>query len=474
MIPTTASHLRRIVLLSCCSLVVSLISPQNGAQDKDAAAAHAPVMATTSASITATTSAISAATTAADPPSAAHPFSDPVWSPLRERAWVNCVRTNCPGPYHGYWAIDFIGGNGPLYAPGAGIFHVGRVIGKDTCSTTGVANSGTWVWIDHGGGLVTRYSHLYAVLAKEGQLVTPATMIGRMGHNGNRAPCLVNYLHLEYRRNGFTGLRYAPPAMLACTEKGRVSMPSQGLSLAPWDDGFPDESFATWDLVPTTPFRRFYTRTATNNCLATSRGAATPARPIVSARRGPASATISWGVVPADVNHTVATIELWHPNLGRYGTPLYRRIAGRAVATKFTGLLNGRRYRLRAATHNGAGYSAWTPYISVTPVAVPAVTRAPRALSTTRDAIRYAWWLPASNGKAITRFRVARRCVVRGSWTGWTFTNVAARQRPTTPYTLHYNWTGMPSGRTCQVTVRAMNSLGYGPWSTRTRATTLR
>jgi hypothetical protein len=35
-------------------------------------------------------------------------FGMPAWLPMRVPARVNCVRTNCPGPYHGDWAIDFI------------------------------------------------------------------------------------------------------------------------------------------------------------------------------------------------------------------------------------------------------------------------------------------------------------------------------------------------------------------------------
>jgi len=51
-------------------------------------------------------------------------FGMPVWSPMRAPARVNCVRTNCPGPYHGGWAIDFIDTDRttlePLYAVGPG------------------------------------------------------------------------------------------------------------------------------------------------------------------------------------------------------------------------------------------------------------------------------------------------------------------------------------------------------------------
>jgi len=467
-----ASPGRRIVLLACLGLTASLISPLGGALRTGATAATAAVTAASTAATTPPVAAAPAPLTAASPPSAAHPFSDPIWSPFRDPARVNCVRTNCPGPYHGYWAIDFVDPDkstfDPIYAAGAGIFHIGKVMGKDTCIAPGAADStGTWVWIDHGGSRTTMYTHLYAVLASEGQLVTPATMIGRMGHNGNKAPCTANYLHMEYRVHGVGGTRVPPNVMLACTANGRVSMPS---SLG----------YASWDLVPTNqdPKRglkpNVYTPTATNSCLAASRGADTPNRPVVTGARGPASATVRWGVVPLGVNHTLVTIEQWHPSLGKYGQPVNRTVAGTTSSTRFTGLLNGRPYRFRVATHNGAGYSAWSPYVKVTPGrATPLAPRAPRALTTTRTSIRYAWWLPAKSGTAITRFQVARRCLVRGSWTRWAYTKVPAHVQSTS-WNLHYNWTGMPRGRTCQVTVRATNSAGSGPWSTRSLATTRR
>jgi len=35
-------------------------------------------------------------------------YSAPEWLPLRSPARVGFVQTNCSGPYHGYWAIDFL------------------------------------------------------------------------------------------------------------------------------------------------------------------------------------------------------------------------------------------------------------------------------------------------------------------------------------------------------------------------------
>ena len=461
---------RRIVPLACIALAASLISPLAGALPADGAVAPVSVTRAAPPAAPPTLGAAAAAPelTAASPPDPAHPFSDPIYSPFRVKARVSCVRTNCPGPFHDYWAIDFVDTDhstfDPIYAPGAGIFHIGALMGRDTCSPAGTVSAGTWVWIDHGAGRATRFHHLYEVTAREGQLVTPATMIGRMGHNGNGPGCeRTNYMHMEYRANGVGGTRLPPRLMLACAQNGRVSMPS---SLG----------YATWDEVPTNlrPGTKpdIFTPTATNDCLATSPGANTPNRPPVAGRGGPLSATVSWGVVPAGVDQTLVTIERWSPSLRRYSTPVSRTVIGRASSTRFTGLLKGRTYRFRVTEHNGAGFSAWSAYVSATATAgVPQVTRA-RAVSTTRTTIQYSWWMPGNNGATITRFQVARRCMVRGSWTTWGYTRVPARVNG--HWNQHYNWTRMPRGRTCEVRVRAVNSVGSGPWSTPRRATTRR
>jgi murein DD-endopeptidase MepM/ murein hydrolase activator NlpD len=186
-------------------------------------------------------------------------FGMTVWSPMRTPARVNCVRTNCPGPYHGDWAIDFIDTDrstlDPLYAVAPGIVHIGALIGNNTCAMP--VNYGSWVWIDHGEGRTTRYTHLHGVLVKEGQRVTPRTRLGSMGHNGNRPPCLANYLHMEFRVNN---VKVPPPDMLACVGTKRVTMPA---SLG----------YAEWNLVPTNQNPKtglkpnIFTHPSTNACL---------------------------------------------------------------------------------------------------------------------------------------------------------------------------------------------------------------
>jgi len=135
--------------------------------------------------------------------------------------------------------------------------HIGNLIGNDTCSPTGVANYGSWLWIDHWAGRTTRYTHLHGVLVKEGQRVTARTRLGSMGHNGNRWPCKANYLHMEFRVNN---VRVKPPTMFACVGTRQVSLPA---SLG----------YAEWNVVPTNQNPatgrkpNVYTPAASNACM---------------------------------------------------------------------------------------------------------------------------------------------------------------------------------------------------------------
>jgi murein DD-endopeptidase MepM/ murein hydrolase activator NlpD len=162
--------------------------------------------------LTATTSLVSStgsalADTPAKPTQSAHPFSDPTWFPLRTPATIGCAKSGCgTSSDHGFDAIDLLGNRGdPVYAAGAGVAHIGGNSGG--CSGSDAVEAGRWVWIDHGGGVTSRYRHLDSIAVRDGQLVTPATRIGAMGHSGDVPPCSTNYLHFEVRHGGLDGDR---------------------------------------------------------------------------------------------------------------------------------------------------------------------------------------------------------------------------------------------------------------------------
>ena len=64
---------------------------------------------------------------------------------------------------------------------------------------------GRQVWVDHGGGIVTRYSHLGGIPEniEEGNAVSAGELIGFVGDSGTpeavTAPGIENHLHLEIR-----------------------------------------------------------------------------------------------------------------------------------------------------------------------------------------------------------------------------------------------------------------------------------
>jgi hypothetical protein len=388
-------------------------------------------------------------------PSATHPYSKPTWLPLRRAATVSCTYSSpgCSG-FHSYWAVDLIGQLGdPVYAAGAGVFHVGAL--DSSCKTTSSPDApGTWVWIDHGAGVVSRYHHLDAVVAKEGQLVTPSTQIGRMGHSGDFAPCTTNYLHFEVRTGGVKGTRVDPGQLWGCQGTTRRSYPAA-------------VGYASWAAVPKGSQR---TPALDNGCLPSS--TATPTAPAaVAGKRGNGSATISWTAPTSGastVTGYVVSEELWSPSLAAWNSPVYRTVAASQRTTTFTGLVNGRRYRHRVLASNTTGNSAWTAFTEVVPATVPTVPATDRGLTASSDAVRFAWWKSTALGTPVTSYTLAIRRQTSTGWKSWAYVTVPAD-------TLSYKFTGLRAGATYQVTARANSTAGssrYGAYRAITTART--
>ena len=382
---------------------------------------------------------------AALPPSTAHPFSDPLWLPLRKPARVSCAKSNCTkGTYHGYWAVDLIGAKGdPVYAAGAGVLHIGDVDPGCKISATDI-EAGTWVWVDHGGGRITRYYHLDSITATEGERVTPTTVIGRMGHSGDVVPCTTNYLHFEVRSGGLTGERVNPGSLLACSGRDRIRLPD-ALGAMTWDD-------------PMLPGKKVSTPVTTSSCISNT-WQATPSGPSASVQSRPRSAVVTWSAPPSGANRVTILQELWSPSLRRFGWPSYVAASMASRSRTFVGLTDGRTYRYSVAFHNNYGNSAWSTPVTVVPASVPSVPRTPRFLtSPTHDYIHYGWWKSADNGTAVTSYRAARRCVRNGAYGPWIYTNV--------PASVYYtNFRGLSGLTMCQVSVRAANRVGQSGWS---------
>ena len=412
---------------------------------------------------------------------AAHPYSHPMYSPMRAESTIGCVNRNCPtyvngDGWHNYWAIDFYDPEhepGDLvYATGAGqVFIGGRVAPEaDATGCLPIGSKGTpgnWLWIDHGGGIVSRYHHLDSIKIANGSWVTPSTVIGTRGHSGNvkqpggaDAPAQcggVEYLHYEVRQNGWAGEDIYPGNLFACVGAETQMFPRDLTRVGDWDN---------WDDVDA---HKTLTPVGNNTCIPELPATAHPPS-YTGMRVGDNMATISWPK-PDDsspaIGAVVVSLERWMPSLGKYDRPVFRQFSntGTAGQTTFTGLQNGFKYRSQVAYRNAAGYSDWGGYRYGTPAGVPTAPayRSP-GISSTRSTVRLYWTASKGDGTPVTGYRVSLRHYIRGTWTRWVESPAGM--------TYSYMWDGLPSRRTVQAKVRATSAAGPSPYSRTYQVTT--
>jgi RHS repeat-associated protein len=87
---------------------------------------------------------------------------------------------------------------------------IGAAVGTDVhAAGSGTATNrtdpngyGTYIVLDHGDGLTTRYAHLSESDVDNGELVDAGTVIGKTGTTGNLPPGANPHLHFEVRLNG--------------------------------------------------------------------------------------------------------------------------------------------------------------------------------------------------------------------------------------------------------------------------------
>jgi hypothetical protein len=393
---------------------------------------------TSQAQPTSTTSsdAISSTTTVS------HPFSDPVWLPLRVPARVDCSKSNCGERSHGYWAIDFLGQlNDPVYAAGAGIAHINTNKGGCRTKAQGV-DSGRSIWIDHGAGKVTKYNHLNSIRITNGQRVTPATKIGTVGSTGDIAPCRTKYLHFEVREDGLTGHRIYPGSLFACSSSGRVKMP-QSFGVTNWNA---HNILKKW------------TPAGSTACMSPNWNA-TPAKPTVSMTPGPASVKVAWGTPPRGTNKVIVKLERYATSLKAYGRAYHYTLSGAPTSKTFSKLTNGRPYRATVSFHNAYGNSAWATAKVATPASRPSAPKSPRFLTYPHGKyVHYGWHRSSANGAVVTKYQAAMKCQTKGKYGKWTVVNKSGD-------VVYHNFPTKKS--VCQVMARGANKVGWSKWSTK-------
>jgi murein DD-endopeptidase MepM/ murein hydrolase activator NlpD len=98
-----------------------------------------------------------------------------------------------------YWVQGYHTGLDIAAPVGSAIAACGDGIVVEAESSGHNGGYGSYVKIDHGGGLISIYGHMSAVLAGPGERVAAGSVIGRVGMTGNTTG---PHLHWEVRQDG--------------------------------------------------------------------------------------------------------------------------------------------------------------------------------------------------------------------------------------------------------------------------------
>jgi hypothetical protein len=301
-------------------------------------------------------------------------YSDPVWWPLHDEVKVDCTLHN-PGcaKHHSFWGVDVVPtgqhqgepnkiSHAGVYAMGAGIAHIGEAHGK-TCGAGGSTNFGTWVWIDHGGGVISRYGHFSALAVREGQAVAAGTRLGTVGTTGKNSNCDVAYTDIMLRKPGTLGpsvefgtkgVGSPDGALFACNQTARQVWPAAVV-----------RGVSRWDLVPATTI----IPAAGSACLPSAGTTPATATKVKLTRAGSKKLTASWAVAASRADTVRVELAEYHPSTKAWDAPHHERwvnVAPGTTKTTFRNLVSGHRYRVRVWQHNAAGWSAPSAWVTVT------------------------------------------------------------------------------------------------------------
>ena len=376
-------------------------------------------------------------------------YSDPTYFPIRGNTTTGCVKSNCPGPHHGVWAIDIYGNFGDgIYPMGNGIAHVGGI--DNTCSTLGGDRHGTWVYVDHGGGLVSRYHHLRKITISDGQKVTTSTQIGEMGSTGDTCPAKVAYLHLDILKvEGDQEIRQELPQMSACHQDRLVRYP-EALGYKGWDDvavGLPMSNTG-------------------DQCVPQASRASAPANVSMQVQKSLQDILISWSSPPvgASLVHKYAiSYNKWKSGKGIWGQDQYFYTPAPASSYQLTGLKRGSKYKVKLWGVDGGGATLAATQELVM-AEVPAPPRIIKAGKTGTRTLSFRWAGVDKRGSKLKGYSVGVKQLSGKGKRLEKWKDIPLSKRGST-------WKKLKSRTRYALMVRGINGAGYGEIGTVTSRT---
>jgi len=376
--------------------------------------------------------------------------TDPTWLPIRNSGSVGCTLSNCSNGQHGHWAIDFVGKPGDsVYSAGSGTAYIGS--NSYACaSSTGKESAGAWVYVDHGGGFVSRYHHLSSIAIKNGQPVTNQTRIGAMGGSGSYR-CVSTYLHYEVRSGGIHGTRINPGQLAACRGQQYLTFP------AAW-------GWSSWNSVPR------HKRAASSEAQTCGPDLAPPPKvPDASATSRGGGLKVSWQTSStqrrgerAGVTSAMIKYERYAPSVKRYSPAVYLSVAEASGTRILPGIQYGANYRIQVAVRNGTGYSPWSRTTVLRAAKLPTKPRL-RYVRSVGAGVSYGWWKAPDYRSTISRFTVKYQC--RKSSVSASGGYRTAKQRVASGRSYYLRIAPLPIGQRCRFAIRATNAAGSSGFS---------
>lgn len=299
----------------------------------------------------------------------AHPYSDPVWYPLAGYSEMGCMKNSpgCPpNEVQPEWSWDIQGKSGvnheKVYAMGAGEVHI--LAQHQGCGGS-KESRGNVLYIDHGAGVISMYSHLADnFLVHDGDFVSARTPIAYVGNSGYRLchekpdvrflAVVVKHDSRRAPNGGMTGTYVQVKHTYACVNGQKVE----------WPQNLPARStgWARWYNVPlNTPI---HTSSAQRSCIPAP---ATARKPQDAAlRRGSQTGLAATWTAPAThfgVNTVRVMLEAYHPSISKWMPLAVHTPDGTATRTYFPKLDVHYQYRVKVWFWNHVGWSRATPWL---------------------------------------------------------------------------------------------------------------